>query len=709
MADLRANFVPNVIIGNAPLEVAFTNTSQGSFIRVEWNFGDGNKSTDINPVHIFAEDGNFVVTLTTYAADGSSTVFTQTITVLSKQFVEGNPPDSQQALFTFKRFEPGQVAVKKVTTTGSTFTTNSPIIKDGTTYDIDSATTVFSAVVEQASFSAGGATYRIQYLSAGTAINNFLENATDISVAIVMSPTGTTSGAVKQWHNVFPGTGQTDAVASTPVLFYKVASVVTGAAASATFEVDRQLPVRQDDGTGFFAAYFFGVCGATRSYSSLSGSEIELTSSTIGMGIDVGVDKAEKMFFALDSVGGAGWFSANTRDYRGFATYVGYTGNSGSSFTYLYPEHSGASTVNRWYPGNTYLNIPWVMWHENEKSAGLQLYDSADPTQRDAETGLRFRWLRDGQTTNDTIVGQVFHDKQIVLVTDPELTAALTHVNDRSWTLPAPTIKHVSKTGEWVSGGTAGLAPTGCAWYFTYRIVERDALDGTWPTELLGSDYHGFGEANAGLPCQYIQRINVPSGETGVGYFTMTIPKLNFATGGTLCVDNFGNGFVASWLEVLCATGSTTASGPDMNSWRIMTGSPADAAWTGNFATNNTLTIDSTSSYRRDFSGNTYSWGATALSGTAVLHIGNESSPWMFMSGNYASDIYKMSSVCVARNNEFNNTQNMTYDGANDDYVYVTEVGLYNESNELLMVGKLSRPIKKNDQKFVTVKLELDL
>jgi hypothetical protein len=51
----------------------------------------------------------------------------------------------------------------------------------------------------------------------------------------------------------------------------------------------------------------------------------------------------------------------------------------------------------------------------------------------------------------------------------------------------------------------------------------------------------------------------------------------------------------------------------------------------------------------------------------------------------------------------------MTFDAASNEYVYITEIGLYNESNELLMVGKLSRPIKKNDQKFVTVKLELDL
>lgn len=703
MADLISRFVPNTTIGNAPLEVSFANTSQGPFMRVEWDFGDGVKSTEINPTHVYGQAGAFNVSLTVFEANGNSTTTTQTITVLQKEFVEGLDDDTQQALFTYKRFEPGQVAVKKVTTTGSTFTTTTPVVPSGAAFDLDIGNTVFSAVVEQESFSAGGAQRRIVFYSGDSEdINNFLATATDISCAIVFCPTGTTSGNVTTWASAFNGSGQTNAIDSPPVLFYKVNVASTG---SSVFTVDRKLPVRNDDGTGYFAAYFFGICGDTRSYAQPSGTPIIMTGAQMGMGFNVGVDSAEKMFFDLDVNGGAGWFSADSRDYRGFAAYVGYTGASGASFAYLFPEHSASSTTNRWYPGNTYLTIPYVLWHENENQAGLELFDSADPTQRDVETGLRFRWLRTGPTDNDTIVGQVFHDKQIALIIDPELVAAMTHVNDRSWTLPAPTIRFNSSAGSWVDGDID--APTGVSWYFTYRIVERDPQDGTWPTELLGSDYQGFAEENAGLPCQYIQRVNVPSGQNG--YFTMTIPKLNWATGGTGCVDISARGFVASWLEILCATGATNAPGPDMDSWRIMSGDPADAAWTANFATNVAIVIDDASSYRRDVSGATYTWEDKALSGSAILHIGNESSPWSYMSGNYASDIYKMSAVCVGRNNEFNNTQNMTHVDANNEYVYITEVGLYNESNELLMVGKLSRPIKKNELKFVTVKLELDL
>lgn len=688
--DLTAKFVSNVIIGNAPLEVAFTNTSSGPFTRVEWDFGDGNKSTEINPVHVFSSNGNFVVTLTIYNADATTAVFTQTITVLSKQFVEGLDDATQQALFTFKRFDPGQVSVKKVTTTGSTFESNSPLY-DNTTFDVNDVNNlVFSAAVEHTSFSGGNTILYHPFAS----VNDFLGRASDITMAVVLCPTGTTSGSSTEWNDVFKGTGQTASIANKPpVLFYKVTAVNTG---NTLLTVDRELLTMQDDASGRMYAYFFGVCGSTVAYGS------GLTSgSNMNVGIDIGVDSAEQLTFE-----GIGWLSGETRKVRGFAAYIGYTGSSGASFAVVYPEHTGASTVNRWYPGNTHLTIPWILWHENSNSAGLRLFDLADPTQRDVETGLRFRYLRAGTTQNDTIVGQVFHDKKLILITDPEIVAAAMFTNDRSWTLPAPTVKHVSSSGSWVSGGTN---PTGVSWYFTYRVVERNPVDGSWPTTALGSDYLGYAESNAGLPCQYIQRVDVPSGSAGVGYFNITIPKLNLATGGTNCVANDTRGFVASWVELMCATGATTASGPDMSSWHIMTGAPVDAAWTGNFATSNVITVNNDSSFRRDLSGETYSWASTVLSGSSGSYIGTETSLIATLSGNYASDIYKMSAVCVARNNEFNNTQNMTFDESNNDYTYVSEVGLYNESNELLMVGKLSRPIKKNDQKFITIKLELDL
>jgi len=64
----------------APLTVAFTDTSTGSYRQVVWNFGDGYISTEQNPIHTYKAPGNYTVTLTvTDERHGSSA--SQTIEV----------------------------------------------------------------------------------------------------------------------------------------------------------------------------------------------------------------------------------------------------------------------------------------------------------------------------------------------------------------------------------------------------------------------------------------------------------------------------------------------------------------------------------------------------------------------------------------------------------------------------------------------------
>ena len=47
-------------------------------------------------------------------------------------------------------------------------------------------------------------------------------------------------------------------------------------------------------------------------------------------------------------------------------------------------------------------------------------------------------------------------------------------------------------------------------------------------------------------------------------------------------------------------------------------------------------------------------------------------------------------------------------DFENDPRVYVTTVGLYNDSNELLAVAKLSRPLEKSFSKEALLRVRLD-
>ena len=74
---------------------------------------------------------------------------------------------------------------------------------------------------------------------------------------------------------------------------------------------------------------------------------------------------------------------------------------------------------------------------------------------------------------------------------------------------------------------------------------------------------------------------------------------------------------------------------------------------------------------------------------------------------------------CRVPNKEFNFSSNPTFtSGSNGDFTvssffknpktFVTQVGLYNDNNELLAIAKLSKPLQKNYSKEAIIKVKLD-
>lgn len=62
------------------MQVTFMNFSSNA-TSYSWNFGDGNSSTEENPTHVYAEFGNYDVTLTASNAAGATASFTETIEI----------------------------------------------------------------------------------------------------------------------------------------------------------------------------------------------------------------------------------------------------------------------------------------------------------------------------------------------------------------------------------------------------------------------------------------------------------------------------------------------------------------------------------------------------------------------------------------------------------------------------------------------------
>ena len=79
-----ASFTSNCTTGNAPLTVQFNDTSTGSPTSWNWDFGDGDRSTEKNPKHTYLSAGNYTVNLTVSNLSGTDSK-TAVITVLEEE------------------------------------------------------------------------------------------------------------------------------------------------------------------------------------------------------------------------------------------------------------------------------------------------------------------------------------------------------------------------------------------------------------------------------------------------------------------------------------------------------------------------------------------------------------------------------------------------------------------------------------------------
>ena len=70
--------------GTAPLSVQFNDLSLNETLGRSWTFGDGNNSTEANPIYIYNKAGTFIVNLTAINENGTN-VTSKTITVTAPQ------------------------------------------------------------------------------------------------------------------------------------------------------------------------------------------------------------------------------------------------------------------------------------------------------------------------------------------------------------------------------------------------------------------------------------------------------------------------------------------------------------------------------------------------------------------------------------------------------------------------------------------------
>lgn len=78
---IQANFTADPWTGPSPLEVSFTDLSNGGPTSWLWNFGDSTGSTQQNPIHTFQNGGNYSVSLQVLNLQGNPSTITRYVNV----------------------------------------------------------------------------------------------------------------------------------------------------------------------------------------------------------------------------------------------------------------------------------------------------------------------------------------------------------------------------------------------------------------------------------------------------------------------------------------------------------------------------------------------------------------------------------------------------------------------------------------------------
>ena len=355
------------------------------------------------------------------------------------------------------------------------------------------------------------------------------------------------------------------------------------------------------------------------------------------------------------------------------------------------------------------LTLPTLMWH---KSSGSSIgetfwidppgYDLCKPAYVKSsknvdmnDPGIRYFHLWAGYPDKDgnmNRIGKVFPDQEIIIIDDEEIVASMSYKANRNWTLPAPKLSLIT--------------PNVCNPNGTQNGVMSAVTETMWITYWMGLS----GQTVGSLHCNYYTKIKANA--------TVTANTQNVAVrwGNEFpFLDTSGSltGFSANEMYILFqkTTGDTK---PSPSKWLVYDITPELTATTVNGyislsgITGNTFQIDA-DVYDNAVSSADY-WNLGPVLNLPQngevnnLNFGDE----YFFYGNLTTDItatiYEMRYLINLGRNQFTNTSNPTWTSGTTSYV--TEIGLYNQNKDLMVISKLQSPeIRQGIQQYV-VKLD---
>lgn len=487
-------------------------------------------------------------------------------------------------------------------------------------------------------------------------------------------------------------------------LFYKVIS-----GSSTTFTVDRKIPKFSTSVAHSAQVYYYPQGGIEDYYASGTTQNTPLWNMNIVRTKSVaGTDDTSGLISGYTRYGSLNY--AGTKHYFGFGNETPTVG-----FIHHTNNNSGNTAGEQLIEKTVRITTPFVMWHHanavNGQASGISavFHDAAGPTEYDTIAKTTFRYLCDNANSLSagTIVGKVYHKLKMIVITDQELLNALSYKSNRNYTYPEPIVS-LGTTPKYPSStlNSTGLCKSDYTYFVTY---------------LPESDAYGA-NTSLGLPdaihCGYIKKIEGKNDINGKPhYLNLSFPSNSFPfmrddTG----ISGFsGTGWNAQTVQILISEQPTNLNYDIGNvpptSWKRVIGNGIYDA-----ANDSTNTIDPNNLNNHTFvislqdynSGSTYVINSAMTMSQTSMNFGSES----FFFGNVEAKTlrttYKSVITITTSPNQLISSTNETFDEYLDENIYISEVALLDNNNQVVAIGKPTYPIKKEYGKPFYFQLEMD-
>lgn len=348
------------------------------------------------------------------------------------------------------------------------------------------------------------------------------------------------------------------------------------------------------------------------------------------------------------------------------------------------------------------LNMPTLMWHKSTGSTIGQVfyidppgYDLCKPFYIKStenidmnDPGIRYYHLWDTNSdsnNNLSRIGKVFPDQEIIVIDDEEVVAALSYKSNRNFTLPAPKLSL--------------LTPNLCEPGIVSAGLITDPSQRFWVTYLFESQTG----VTSSLHCNYY---SVVQGTNSATANTQNV-AVRFGTEFGFLGTNEFTGYTATSMKIICqmVSGDTR---PSPTNWKQIDVTSAITLSNG-YITQNSLSNVTFQIGPAEYSGATtyelQNYLDIPQNGqTNLLNFGDE----YFFYGNFETDIsatiYEMKYSINLNRNQFTDTSNPTWTSGTKSFV--TEIALYDDNKDLIVISKLQSPeLRQGIQQFV-VKLD---